>query len=51
MSIFLRMMFWLSIWILTLCMIDIEVSYTDGLKIKLYGWPNALIRLFQKHKG
>ena len=44
----MRLMFWLSFYLLTLCMIDIEVNYTDGLRIKLNGWPNWIMRKLAK---
>ena len=40
-------MFWIIVWAATLFMADIEVEYSDGLRIKLKGW---WYRLFTKPK-
>ena len=40
MSIFLRMVFWIFIYLLLLGFADIRVSYRDGLTIQLWGWGN-----------
>jgi len=44
-----RIIFWMTLWVITLGMLDIEAEYSDGLKIHLVGWPMRLARLFKKH--
>lgn len=34
----LRLIFWFSVWALTLGLLDIDVEYKDGLRIKLHSW-------------
>ena len=47
----MRIIFWFCFWAITLFMIDIEVEYTDGLRIKLNGWPNAIMRALKNGEG
>lgn len=37
-----RTVWWTLIYLATLGTISIEVEYTDGLRIKLIGWPEKL---------
>lgn len=38
MSILVRIVFWVVVWLLSLGFLSIRVSYTDGLKIRLKSW-------------
>ncbi|KKM17961.1 hypothetical protein LCGC14_1670420 [marine sediment metagenome] len=37
-----RTILWLGVWLLSLGMLDIDVKYSDGLRIQLVGWPSKL---------
>lgn len=50
MSILMRAVFLLATYILFLGIISIDVKYTDGLHIKLVGWPDILTDLYKKRK-
>ena len=34
------------LWLITLCILSIRVNFTDGLKVKLIGWPEIILRMF-----
>jgi hypothetical protein len=34
------------LWLITLCIFSIRVNFTDGLKVKLIGWPEIVLRMF-----
>lgn len=34
----LRFIFWIAVWVATLGLLDIDVSYSDGLHVKLRSW-------------
>ena len=44
-------LFWLTVWTLSFFMMDIDVEYEDGVKIKLSGWSNPLMNWLKKRKG
>lgn len=45
-----RIIIWIVIWLATLCMLEIDIKYTDGLHIKLKGWPQSIGRWLNKRK-
>lgn len=44
----IRLLFWDILWICTLCSIDIDVKYTDGLHIKFNGWGTPLLNWLKR---
>ena len=38
----MRVLMWLVLWLVTLGTLDIDVLYSDGLHIRLVGWPKKL---------
>lgn len=40
----IRFLFWLTIWLCTLGMSEIQVEYQDGLKIRFHSWIPKLRR-------
>ena len=40
----IRILFTLILWLGSLCMVDIDVRWSDGLHIHLPGWVGAIIR-------
>ncbi len=39
-----------ALWILTLCLADIEVKYQNGVELKLEGWPGMLKKRWARYK-
>jgi len=37
----IRFLFWVTLWLLTLCAATIDVTYNDGLHLKFKGWWKA----------
>lgn len=47
----LRMFFWLGVWVMTLGLLDVEVKYEDGLRIRLRSWPEVAWKAFKKWRN
>jgi len=47
----MRFLMWYTLYLLTLCSIDLEVTYTDGLHIKLNGWCTPLMKWIEKKRA
>ena len=39
----IRFLSWLLFWLFTLCAVDINVKYSDGLHIKFKGWVTPVL--------
>ena len=46
----MRFLFWTLLSILTLGMMSFDVTYSDGLRIKSKGWPEAVSEWRKKRK-